>query len=56
MTRPILDEQHLHPAIRTQVSNYQHDILQEVQTAITKHKVTVVVWHTILIAFVRLAS
>ena len=42
MTRPILDEQHLHPAIRTQVANYQHDILQEVQNAITTHKVTVV--------------
>jgi hypothetical protein len=42
MTRPILDEQHLHPAIRAQISSYQLDILQEVQTAITQHKVTVV--------------
>ena len=42
MTRPILDELHLHPAIRTQVAAYQLDIIQEVQHAISKHKVTVV--------------
>lgn len=42
MTRPILDDQHLHPAIRAQISSYQLDILQEVQNAIIKHKVTVV--------------
>lgn len=42
MTRPILDDQYLHPTIRAQVSSYQHDIVQEVQHAINKHKVTVV--------------
>lgn len=42
MTRPILDDNHLHPAIRDQISRYQHHIIEEVQNAIAVHKVTVV--------------
>lgn len=42
MTRPILDESHLHPAIRMQVASYGADILREVQDAATANRVLVV--------------
>ncbi len=42
MSRPILDESKLHPAIREKVGSYQADILREVQTAIRDNDVVVV--------------
>ncbi len=42
MARPILDDAHIHPAIRDKVSNHQHDIVREVQDAIARHAVVVV--------------
>ena len=42
MPRPILDEAHLHPAIRDKIANLHQDIVREVQTAISAHPVVVV--------------
>ena len=42
MTRPILDEAHIHPAIREKIATHQHDIVHEVQAAIAAHNVVVV--------------
>ena len=42
MPRPILDEAHLHPAIREKVSAHHCDIIDEVRAAIAKHTVVVV--------------
>ena len=42
MTRPILDELHIHPAIRQTVSEHFRDTVQEVQTAIGQHRIVVV--------------
>jgi monothiol glutaredoxin len=42
MPRAILDESHIHPAIRAQVANHERAIVQEVQNAITQHAVVVV--------------
>jgi glutaredoxin-related protein len=42
MTRPVLDEQHIHPAIRDQVAGHHADIVREVQTAIAANAVVVV--------------
>jgi monothiol glutaredoxin len=42
MSRHILDESHIHPAIRDQVANNQLDIVREVQAAIATHAVVVV--------------
>ena len=42
MARPILDEAHIHPAIREKVASHQHDIVREVQDAVTRHAVVVV--------------
>lgn len=42
MTRQILDELHIHPAIRKTVSDHFRDTVQEVQTAIAQHRVVVV--------------
>jgi monothiol glutaredoxin len=42
MTRPILDDSKLHPAIREKVGTYQADILREVQTAVRDNDVVVV--------------
>ena len=42
MPRPILDEAHLHPAIRDRVAGHQLDIVREVQTAIAEHPVVIV--------------
>lgn len=42
MPRPILDEAHLHPAIRARVATHEQGIVQEVQAAVAKHDVVVV--------------
>ena len=42
MSRPILDEAHIHPAIREKVSSHHSDIIDEVRTAISTHAVVVV--------------
>ena len=42
MPRPILDEAHIHPAIRGGVAAYNVEIIHEVQTAIAGHDVVVV--------------
>jgi monothiol glutaredoxin len=42
MTRPILDEQHIHPAIRDKVAGLHADIVREVQAAIAANDVVVV--------------
>ena len=42
MTRPVLDETHLHPAIRQRVADLHSDVIQQVQTAINTHPVVVV--------------
>lgn len=42
MPRAILDEAHIHPAIRTQLAELHHDIVNEVQAAIASHDVVVV--------------
>ena len=41
MTRPLLDEQFLHPRIRAQVAGHHADVLQAAQAAITAHPVVV---------------
>ena len=42
MPRPILDEAHIHPAIRSKVSGHQQAILDEVRSAIQANDVVVV--------------
>ncbi len=42
MPRPILDEAHIHPAIRTKVATHQQAIVQEVMAALKAHDVVVV--------------
>lgn len=42
MPRPILDESHIHPAIRERISTHKQDIIAEVQKAIAGHAVVVV--------------
>ena len=42
MTRNILDEAHIHPAIRESVANRHADIIREVQAAIAANDVVVV--------------
>ena len=42
MSRSILDEAHIHPAIRQTITDNNADIVQEVQAAISAHKVVVV--------------
>jgi glutaredoxin-related protein len=46
MTRPILDEKHLHPAIRPQVAGLHSDVIQQVGTAIHTQPVVVVGMHS----------
>lgn len=41
MTRPLLDEQFLHPLIRAQVAGLHADMLQAAQAAIAAHPVVV---------------
>ncbi len=42
MPRPVLDEAHIHPAIRDKIANLQADIVREVQSAVATHQVVVV--------------
>ena len=42
MSRPVLDESRIHPAIRAKISGNHADIVQEVQSAIAANKVVVV--------------
>ena len=42
MPRPILDESHIHPAIRDQVARHQQDIVKEVMAAVKAHDVVVI--------------
>jgi monothiol glutaredoxin len=42
MPRPILDEDHIHPAIRSKVAGHQQAIVQEVMAAIASNAVVVV--------------
>lgn len=42
MARSILDEAHIHPAIRAAVANHHADIVREVQTAMAASDVVVV--------------
>ena len=42
MPRPILDESHIHPAIRDQVARHQQDIVKEVMAAVKAHDVGVI--------------
>lgn len=42
MSRPILEESKIHPAVREKIATYQADIMREVQTAIRDNVVVVV--------------
>jgi monothiol glutaredoxin len=42
MPRPILEETHIHPAIREKVATFQHDIVAEVMKAAAANDVVVV--------------
>jgi glutaredoxin-related protein len=42
MPRPILDEAHIHPAIRAKVATHEQAIVQEVMAAVKAHDVVVV--------------
>ena len=42
MPRAILDESHIHPAIREKIASHQQALVQEVQSAVTAHAVVVV--------------
>ena len=42
MTRNILDEAHIHPAIRETIANNHADIVREVQAAVAKNDIVVV--------------
>lgn len=42
MPRPILDEPHIHPAIREKVATHEQAIVREVQAAVAKFPVVVV--------------
>lgn len=42
MPRPVLDEQHLHPAIRERIATNHADIVREVQAEIARNAVVVV--------------
>jgi len=42
MPRQLLDEAHIHPAIRERVATHHAQVVQEVQAAIRQHKVVVV--------------
>ena len=42
MPRPLLDEAHVHPAIRNRLSSWQQATVQEVQAAVAAHAVVVV--------------
>jgi monothiol glutaredoxin len=42
MTRPVLDEASIHPAIREKIARAHSDVIDQVQTAVARHAVVVV--------------
>jgi len=42
MSRPILDESRIHPAVRERIASHFEDTLREVQDAVARHAVVVV--------------
>jgi monothiol glutaredoxin len=42
MPRALLDEAHIHPAVREKIANHESAIVQEVQAAVAKNPVVVV--------------
>ncbi len=42
MTRPILEDARIHPAIRDKIASNQADLVEEVETAVKTHPVVVV--------------
>lgn len=42
MPRPILEESHIHPAIRERVAGHHRSVIDEVQAAVAAHDVVVV--------------
>jgi glutaredoxin-related protein len=42
MPRPVLDEAHIHPAIREGIAHHYQDTLREVQDAVSRYPVVVV--------------
>ncbi len=42
MPRAVLDQAHIHPAVRERVASHQQDCVQQVQTAVAQHAVVVV--------------
>ena len=42
MPRPILDESHIHPAIRERVAGHEQGIVQEVQAAVARYQLVLV--------------
>ena len=42
MTRPVLPEQQIHPDVQVTIAQFNQDIVQEVQLAITQHPMVVV--------------
>jgi glutaredoxin-related protein len=42
MPRPILAEEHIHPAIRARIASHNEEIIDEVRAAIAQHDVVVV--------------
>ncbi len=42
MSRPILDEARIHPAIRDQIARHERGIIEEVERAVAQHAIVVV--------------
>ena len=42
MPRSILDESHIHPAVRERIASYRADIVKEVQAAIAANEIVVI--------------
>ena len=42
MPRPVLDEEHIHPAIRSRIAGLHASTLEEVRAAVARHPVVVV--------------
>ena len=42
MTRHVLDEQHIHPAVRERVSRHHREVVEEVQSAVAANDVVLV--------------
>lgn len=42
MSRSVLDEAHIHPAIRETIANHHADIVREVQAAVAKNDIVIV--------------